>query len=164
MTLQEAKETTVFEIKDGKVIERNLYEKMCDSIDETTTPLGVGPRLFIEERTFEIDTADFDNLDDLEAEFKSIETFKRKSSREDFEELQDGTFTLPYFVISSWGVKGNNYRKGQGSLHHTFLSREEAEEELFMCLRQDYDADWGNSCNSYPTREEAEEALIETNS
>jgi hypothetical protein len=161
MTLKQAQETTVFEIRDGKVIERNLYDKMLDSRDETTTPRGVGPREFIEECTFEVDPNDFDDEDALEAEFRSINSFSRKSSREDFEECHDGTFVLTYWVISSWGVGGNNYRSGKASPFDMFFSLEEAEERLFEYLKVDYDKDWDNSCNCFFTREEALEVLQE---
>ena len=159
MTLQEAKETFVFEIRDGEVVERNLYEKMYESIDETTTPRGVGPRIFIEEFEYTIDPSEFDE-EDLESEFQSIETIRRRSSKEDFEELPNGTFYLKYYVISTWGCRGNNYQRGSG-MFDTFLSLEEAEEEMFEYLKKDYDSDWDNSCNSYPTREEAEEVINE---
>lgn len=54
MKLQEAKDTTVFEIKDGVIKEVNLYDKMSRSVDETTSPRGVEPRYFMEE-VFEFD-------------------------------------------------------------------------------------------------------------
>lgn len=159
MTLHQAKETTVFEIQNGEVVERNLYEKMLDSLDETTTPRGVGPRMFIEEHTFEIDPNDFEDEDDIDAEFRSIESFARRSTKEDFKELPNGTFFMKYWTISTWGVSGNNYRGGL----QTFLSEEEAEEQLFEYLKIDYDKDWDNSCNCYFTREEALEVIEERN-
>lgn len=162
MTLQEAKETTVFEIQDGEVVERNLYEKMCDSTDITTTPRGVGPRFFIEECEYKIDSSEFDE-DDLESEFRFIDTLRRPASREDFEELPNGIFSLKYFVISTWGCKGNRYQRG-GGLFDTYLTLEEAEEEMFESLQMHYDEDWENSCNSYSTREEAEEVINDRNS
>jgi hypothetical protein len=61
LTLNEAKEIEVFFIEDETIKTINLYEKMCESIDETTTPRGVAPRLFLETETIEIDPDDFDD-------------------------------------------------------------------------------------------------------
>ena len=48
MNLNEAKETTVFEIEDGVIKEVNLYDKMSRSIDECCSPRGVESRYFME--------------------------------------------------------------------------------------------------------------------
>lgn len=48
MNLNEAKETTVFEIEDGVIKEVNLYDKMSRSVEECCSPRGVMPRYFME--------------------------------------------------------------------------------------------------------------------
>jgi hypothetical protein len=161
MNLEEAKTTDVFEIENGNILEINLYEKMSRSLDETTTPRGVGGRLFIEEHEFELDPDDFENGEIDEDEFiKSIGM--TKSSKEDFEFCKhSGKYILKYFVISSWGFTGNKYQSGEGSFDREFLTKEEADEKMFEYLKVDFDGDWDNSCNCYYTREEAVEALAE---
>lgn len=163
MNLSEAKEKTVFEIQGDKVIERNLYEKMYDSIDETTTPRGVAPRMFVEELEFVVDPNDFDDEDDLESEFRSIETRYRRTNKSDFKELPNGTFVLNYFTISNWGCTGNKYKNGSSDWTMTFLTQEEVDEEMFEFLKRDYNADWDNSCNCYDTKDEAIEVIAERN-
>lgn len=71
---QEAQETTVFFIEKERIEETNLYDFIMLSQDETTTPRGVGPKLFIDKyeeivyiNTLDntvIDEFDYDDLDD----------------------------------------------------------------------------------------------------
>jgi hypothetical protein len=161
LTLQQAKDTTVFYIDHkGEIQEDTLYDRMLESLDETTTPRGVGPRLFLEEKEYIVDTndAEFEDDEDLADAFK-VEIGFRKMSKEDFEEIGDGRYSLKYFVISSWGPTGNRYQKG--GPWDEFLTEKEAEEQLFEYLKVDFDKDWDNSCNIYYSREEAEEVLLE---
>jgi hypothetical protein len=158
ITLEQAKDTTVFYIDHkGEIQEGILYDRMAESTDITTTPRGVGPRLFLEEKEYTVDINDAE-LEDLEDAFK-VEIGFRKVSKEDFEEIGDGRYSLKYFVISSWGPNGNRYQKG--GPWDEFLTEKEAEEQLFEYLKVDFDKDWDNSCNIYYSREEAEEVLLE---
>lgn len=160
MKLEEAKETTVFTIENNEIVEVNLYDKMCKSLDETTTPRGVGGRLFVEEESYTIDPNDYDDQEDLESEFTSIEGADGRSSKEDFELLPDGTYELKYYVISSWGCTGNKYSRG-GGWDRTFLTEEAVNERMFEYLKVDFDADWDNSCGVYYDRDEAIQTLSE---
>jgi len=46
----EAKDTDVFVVNEHLIIKKvNLYDFICESLDETTTPTGVGSRLFCRE-------------------------------------------------------------------------------------------------------------------
>lgn len=159
MKLEEAKETTVFTIENNEIVEVNLYDKMSRSVDETTSPIGVCPRLFIEELTFELDSDDFDG--EIPEEEFSFKVGTTKACKEDYELLPNGIYELKYFVISSWGQLGNNYRSGAGSFDRSFMTEQEAEEKLFEYLKVDFDADWDNSCGVYYYRDEAVEALSE---
>lgn len=79
MKLQEAKDTTVFEIENGEVKEVNLYEKMQRSIDETTSPRGVEPRYFMEE-VFEFDEDTGEDTDVIAGYYIYKWYFGRKKS------------------------------------------------------------------------------------
>jgi len=158
LTLNEAKEIEVFFIEDETIKTINLYEKMCESIDETTTPRGVAPRLFLETETIEIDPDDFDDDDDLESAFV-VEIGLEKTSKEDFDLSPIGIYELEYHVISTWGFTGNRYQSGKDDWTHVFLREEDAQEKLFDYLKRDFDKDSDNSCNVYYTIEEAQESL-----
>jgi len=58
ITAKQAKETRIFVIENGAIEETNLYDFVNISIDETTSPNGVAPRIHVreneEEGTFEI--------------------------------------------------------------------------------------------------------------
>jgi hypothetical protein len=158
LTLEQAKDTTVFYIDHkGEIQEDILYDRMAESTDITTTPRGVGPRLFLEEIICEVDVTNTEFVDDEDV--FNIEVGFRRMSKEDFEEIGDGRYSLKYFVISSWGPSGNRYQKG--GPWDEFLTEKEAEEQLFEYLKIDFDKDWDNSCNIYYSREEAEEVLLE---
>ena len=51
LTLKEAQETKIFYIENGKIESTNLAYFVNESVDITTTPRGVAPRVFIENET-----------------------------------------------------------------------------------------------------------------
>jgi hypothetical protein len=159
--IKQAKETVVFFINDGVVDQCTLYDKMLESRDETTTPRGVGPRLFIEKLSVDVDEDDFEDDDNKEQAFH-VEIGYKTTTKEDFEQgHRDGLYVLTYFEIASWGHGGSNYQRL--GVDHRFLTEQEAEEELFEYLEHDFENDWDNSSNIFYTREEAEEILKERN-
>lgn len=160
MTLNEAKETTVFVVKDNKVEEINLYDKMLQSLDETTTPRGVGSRLFVEDGVYTVDPEDYEDEFEMEDAF-SFEVGTYKTNKEDFELLRNGTYELKYFFISSWGCTGNRYSSGDGFFDRMFLTQEEVDEKMFEFLKVDFDSDWDNSCGIFYNKEDALNNIIE---
>lgn len=160
MNLKEAKETTVFVINNGKINEENLYDKMRESLDETTTPNGVGSRVFIEKETLTIDPDDYEDQEDLDSAF-SFEIGLEKTKKEDFQLLPNGNYELEYFVISTWGCTGNNYSSGKNDWSRMFLKEEDAEEKMFEYLKADFDNDFDNSSNCYYSEDDAIETLAE---
>lgn len=137
MKLQEAKETTVFEIEDGVIKEVNLYEKMQRSVDETTSPRGVEPVCFIREIESIIDAEDFN---------KSLKLY-------DFYP-NDNTYRRTFYEVCKWYF-------GKVKTIETNLTEEEAEELIFSFLKVDFDADWDNSCNIFYSFEDAEQNMAE---
>ncbi len=47
VTVKEAKDTTIFTIVNGEVVKNNLYDFVMESVDETTSPRGVEPRIHV---------------------------------------------------------------------------------------------------------------------
>ena len=85
MTIQEAKETRIFYFnQDGEIEEGSLYDFVMESVDETTSPRGVEPRIHIRHRKEEI----------------IIE-----------EGYLDGEIIPEAWEIWSWGVQGSNPHK-----------------------------------------------------
>lgn len=170
----------------GLSIEKtSLYDFVMESVDTTTTPKGVGPRQFIEkeEITFYKDTAidrcgddvdqnEFPNKNEWEIAVvnKYIKSLKIKlasfkeitiSDFQYFEKSED--YLLELYIISTWGVNGNNYKNGKYDYTNVFLTEEEAENE---CFRRTYEYDFSNDTSRNITyffsEEEAYNEGVET--
>ena len=125
-------------LKDLKVATSSFCDFVMESIDETTTPKGVAPRNFVEELTVE------------ETEQVWYEDLIG------YYELNEGE---NYYTLSSWGVGGNNYRKGT-----MYYSTEEAADLALFQSVYDYDFIPDDQRNTmyYESVEEAADALYET--
>lgn len=95
--------------------------------DETTTPRGVAPRLFVEgvnvveDLDYWIEDLNcYMNFNEIMKEFKEVE-------ENAFYDENSDVWYLRLFVISSWGVGGNNYEKGK----YYYSSKQAAEAALF---------------------------------
>lgn len=162
ITVEGAKATIVFvfsDFKNGEIVETTLYDHVMESVDETTTPRGVAPRDFIEEVEIYLSGDDYDDEDDLERCIKRMDLSFMDTGRVtidnfDYDERRD-TYYLKYYVISTWGVRGNNYKSGDrwGSQYST---EEVAGDILF---NQTYEYDFQNDCNRntmyFDSKEEA---------
>ena len=170
MTEKEAEKTNVFVINyDTNKIEKvNLAEFILESTDETTTPRGVGPRTFVEKIEIQVERDDLLNdfdCDENEDEqikdnFSSSELFFYLDSGftnlKDFD-LVNGTYYLDIYTISSWGVGGNNYKKGT----EYFLSEENADNELFQRVwKYDFEKDDQRNTMYYMDVEDAQDELV----
>jgi hypothetical protein len=112
ITVKEAREQKIYVVENGAVEETTLYEHVIKSLDETTTPRGVGARMFYEQREIE-------NLDSI--------PFLNDLCRDAKEETE-------CFEICTWGFIGNHHHK----LDEFFSTEEAAEDHLFN-LTFDYD-------------------------
>lgn len=167
LTLKEAKEKNIFFIEDGEVNSTSLVEFVYQSVEETTTPLGVGPRVFLEEKTFEIDRGNFDSEEDFLSEIDSESIYfadeLRNACIDDFEEISKDVFQLKYHVISSWGIRGNNYSSGMSHYSNVFLSEDKANDELFRrTYEYDFIPDDRRDTTYFNSEEEANDALVES--
>ena len=170
MTEKEAKKTNVFVINydTNKIKKVNLAEFILESTDETTTPRGVGPRTFVEkieiqvEREDLLNDFDYDKSEDkqIDDNFSSSELSfyldDHYTSLKDFN-LVNGTYCLDIFTISSWGVGGNNYKKGT----EYFFSEENADNELFQRVwKYDFEKDDQRNTMYYMDVEDAQDELV----
>jgi hypothetical protein len=163
ITVEEAKATTIFVFSDYEnceIVETTLYDHVMESVDETTTPHGVAPRDFIEEVEIELFGDDYDDKDDLERSIRRMDLSFMDTGRvtiDDFDyDERRNTYYLKYYVISTWGVRGNNYKSGDrwGSQYST---EESASDHLF---NQTYEYDFQNDCNRNTMYFDSEEAAI----
>jgi hypothetical protein len=150
ITVEGAKATIVFvflDYENGEIVETTLYDHVMESVDKTTTPRGVGPRYFIEEVEIELFGDDYDDKDTLESYIRRMDLLFMDTGRVtidnfDYDERRD-TYYLKYYVISTWGVRGNNYKSGDrwGSQYST---EKFAGDSLFNRV---YNHDFQNDCN-----------------
>ena len=166
LTLKEAQETKIFYIKNGKIESTNLAYFVNESIDITTTPRGVSPRVFLESEIFEIDKSDFDSEEEFLNEINSTQIYfadeLRNACIDDFFEIKKDVFQLEYYVISSWGVGGNNYSSGKSHYSNVFLSEDKANDELFnRTYNYDFLPDDQRDTRYFYTEDEAFDALVE---
>ena len=120
-------------ILNSKIEKTSFREFVMESVDETTTPKGVAPRFFVDKLTAEENEEIW--FEDL------IGYFEIKEGEE-------------YFTISSWGIGGNHYHKGE-----SFYSTHEAAELAFF--QYVYDRDFLNDDQRDTTYfEEEDEARI----
>jgi len=202
-TVKEAMETTIFyvelkgwyktnEVKIGErvfprrefVVEgfevesSSLYDFVMESVDETTTPKGVAPRVFVEKEEVHFwkedalskygegcDKEDYDSEDDWEQDVLKcyVESLGVNATILDFQYFESSQdYLLEQYVISSWGCTGNKYASGKHYFDNVFLTEEEANDELF---RRVYEYDFLEDCNRntqyYNSYKEAHEAGIE---
>jgi len=161
MTIKEAQDCKVFIFSDYEnceIEETNLYDHVIQSVDETTTPNGVGPREFIEEVELHYDGDEHEDLKEY-IRMRGI-TFAdgHRLSLEDFDhDEKHDTYHLTYYVISTWGVRGNNYRSGD-TWGSQYLTEEDAENAIFNRV---YEHDFPNDCNRSTTFFDTEEEAIE---
>lgn len=145
LKVNDAKETIIYFVKNNEVEESNLYDFVMESVDETTSPRGVAPRLFYERETMEGYVSHLNTKESI-----SVDAFENLTDKEQFcyffhEEAFEN------FRIYTWGVNGNNRK----SLGYNFDTEEEAEDYLFNYV---YDYDFQGDCNrsTYYHNSEAE--------
>lgn len=177
MTVQEAKETRIFVIHTNHsyrdpdldlkvdVNEENYYDWVMESVNETTTPRGVGPRVFVEKEEIELDADDFDEdgnytgNEHIPACFEDGGIFNPKYLEKD----HNGNLYGEYWVISTWGTGGNNYGSGKHNWNDVFLTEEEADNELFSRVEKyDFGSDDQRSTRYWSDIEDAEEEALNT--
>lgn len=186
--LQHAEKQTVFVLDYSSEIpsveETNYLEFIERFADKTTTPRGVGKRLFIRERNnviIRVETEKATNhqrnkveeADEVHSKGWRFELFIEFLNISDLEEMfneiineedyvyEDDENTYRYFEVyiyeaMTWGVRGNNL----ASLEDYFLTEIEAENQKLEWLEYDYE----NATDYEPcfdTKEEAENEIIE---
>lgn len=158
MIIKDAQECEVFIFSDYENCEiekTTLYDHVMLSVDETTTPNGVGPREFVEEVELYLDR------EEAEGRVQSMDivfTNGHRLTLEDFElDEETDTYYLTYYVISTWGVRGNNYKSGD-TWGSQYLMEEDAEDALFKKV---YEHDFQNDCNRSTAFFHTEEEAIE---
>lgn len=166
LTFKEAQETKIFYIQNGKIESINLADFISKSVDITTTPRGIAPRVFIEDKTFEIDKGDFDSEEEFLDKINSTQIYfadeLRNACIDDFSEIHKDIFQLKYYVISSWGVGGNNYSSGESHFSNVFLSEDKANDELFNRIyKYDFLPDDQRDTRYFYTEKEANDVLVE---
>ena len=186
MNIQEAQKMTIYFINSNNEVESSsYYDFVMESVDETTTPRGVGARVFVENvehyESFYADEIIEDNLHELDREdYNSQEEFEQEILKKHVQGLRvstgddiitnitldhfckDGNFYyLDLFIISSWGVGGNNFKRGS-HFSDMFLYEDNAYNELFKRVEQyDFFNDNTRDTRFYYSEEEALEALSE---
>lgn len=180
-TVKEAKETTIFYInrEELKIENDSLYNFVIESEDETTTPRGIGPRYFIQEieTGFDVDEAIEDTHLDVE-DYDTYEEFKQDVLFEKAREIQsdlllnrflkiddfsfdekNNYYQLVYWTISTWGVAGNNYKRG----NDFYATEEEAEDALFdKTYEFDFNNDDQRDTSYFMSYEQAEKELLDS--
>lgn len=180
-TVKEARETTIFYInrEELKIETDSLYNFVIESEDETTTPRGIGPRDFIEEieTGFDVDEAIEDTHLNVE-DYDTYEEFKKDVLFEKAREIQselllnrfltidnfsfdkkNNYYQLNFWTISTWGVGGNNYKRGTDF----YPTEEEAEDALFdKTYEYDFCNDDQRDTRYFMNYEQAKEELIDS--
>jgi hypothetical protein len=154
LSAQQAKETKIFVINwDNKpepiVEETTLFEHVCESAEETTSPRGIEHKLFIREVTGGI--YQLDNSDKLidQKEYDSL----AGSVQEDYTYWGEGPIA---FELCEW-VSGGKVR-----IIDTYDNEEVANDELYTrTYNYDFMPDDQRDTSFYSTEEEAEAALEE---
>jgi hypothetical protein len=60
LSAQQARETKIFVIENEEITETTLFDHVCESAEETTSPRGVMTKLFIQEKDVEVKSDDID--------------------------------------------------------------------------------------------------------
>ena len=133
LKVNEAKETIIYFVKNNEVEESNLYDFVMESVDETTSPRGVEPRLFYEEIKQISYISNVDNTKISEYDYELLDNEKTINFDYFGEEILE-------YRIYSWGCTGNK----KTSVGVSFETEEEAEDYLFNRV---YDYDFQGDCN-----------------
>lgn len=108
--------------------------------DETTTPKGVAPRLFVEEVV----------VADVTLEGNVIRYRSESAAMDAIEDEEGATYvTTDAYIVSTWGAAGNNYRKGN-DLYDTY-------EEAYNVILESWHYDMMNESSNIPVARTLEE-------
>jgi len=150
LSAQQARNTTVFIIEKGEVVETTLYDHVMKSAEWTTTRNGNGPVLFIREQFGEF--------------YKHEETGRliNEDTYKGLDEAEQDEYVYAHDDVVAWQLiqwinNGQNF-----VIIDWFKTEEDAEDALFNRI-YDYDflPDDQRDTDYWDTREEAEEALAQ---
>lgn len=184
MTAKEAKEQKIFVLnydnanyKDAdslenriSVEETNYYDFVSISTDETTTPRGVAPRTFIEERDIVIKLSSENNkIKLIEGEFDKdnwrfesflnyLDVYAMQDLFDKYVEDGETYYSGTIYEIMNWGATGNKLRSDE----QYFLTVEEAEDFLFQETEHRFHNDDQRSTAYFSSREDAEDDIVKT--
>jgi hypothetical protein len=173
--IEEAQETTIFTLSNFnykndsldlkiEIEKNNYYDWVMESVDETTSPRGVAPRYFVQEEELQLDVDDFDEDGDYTGSEhipSCLQDQYLQPLLSEFNKDNNGDYYRSYWVISTWGSRGNNYKSGKYDGNNTFVTEEEAANELFERIEKyDFENDCNRDTQYYMSEEEAQEAVL----
>jgi hypothetical protein len=148
LSAKKAQKTTIFVIENNQVVETTMYDHVCESAEETTSPRGVMRKLFIKERSGIIykhpeTSAIIDELEyvDLDAEDQAQYEY-------------EGETTIRW-ELRKWQANGRSV------VVESYKTEEEANDEWYTyTYNYDYLPDDQRDTQYWNNREEAE-AVVE---
>jgi hypothetical protein len=148
ITAQEARTTKIFVIENGKVIETTLFDHVCESAEETTSPRGVMHKLFIDEIEEEI-------YGEIGTE-KLIDAKEYDSLAEEDQESYNYFGSIVKYALRKW------LPNGKVQTIDVYEKSEDADDEWFdRTYKFDFQPDDQRDTSYWYTREDADAELKE---
>lgn len=145
----EARNTKIFVIENGQVVETTLFDHVCESAEETTSPRGVMHKLFVEEKTGIL--------------YKCGDTGRTitELTYDELDEEAQGNFSIEGQGIIAWELRKWE-ANGRVRIIDTYETEQEANDEWYTrTYNYDFLPDDQRDTQYWNTREEAEAELEE---